>query len=86
VGAGPASARRLGRGGLAVTVTFEQAKPDGTPKTRGELEAVFERAELDSHAPLSAGIAALALINTLITIRTTREDLSGVDPIAAPAG
>jgi signal transduction histidine kinase len=27
-------------GGLAVTVTFEQAKPDGTPKTRGELEAV----------------------------------------------
>jgi EmrB/QacA subfamily drug resistance transporter len=35
---------------------------------------------------VSAGIAALALIITLITIRVTREDLSGVDPMAAPAG
>jgi hypothetical protein len=35
---------------------------------------------------VSAGIAALALVITLITIRVTREDLSGVDPMAAPAG
>ena len=33
---------------------------------------------------VSAGIMALALIVALIAIRVTREDLSGVDPMAAP--
>jgi len=34
---------------------------------------------------VSAGIAALALVIALMAIRVTREDLSGVDPMAAPA-
>ena len=50
--------------------------------------------QMDSHALaagfsngfiVSAGIAALALVIALIAIRVTREDLSGVDPMAAPA-
>jgi EmrB/QacA subfamily drug resistance transporter len=35
---------------------------------------------------LSAGIALLGLVITLIAIRVTREDLSGVNPMAAPTG
>jgi EmrB/QacA subfamily drug resistance transporter len=35
---------------------------------------------------LSAGIAFLGLVITLIAIRVTREDLSGVNPMAAPSG
>jgi hypothetical protein len=35
---------------------------------------------------VSAGIAVLALVSTLVAIRVTREDLAGVDPMAAPAG
>ncbi|HEY4464748.1 MAG TPA: MFS transporter [Streptosporangiaceae bacterium] len=35
---------------------------------------------------VAAGITALALIITLIAIRVTRDDLSGVDPMAAPVG
>jgi EmrB/QacA subfamily drug resistance transporter len=35
---------------------------------------------------LSAGIALLGLLITLIAIRVTREDLSGVNPMAAPSG
>ena len=34
---------------------------------------------------VAAGIMALALIITLVAIRVTREDLSGVNPMAAPA-
>jgi len=34
---------------------------------------------------VSAGIMLLALIITLVAIRVTREDLSGVNPMAAPA-
>jgi EmrB/QacA subfamily drug resistance transporter len=34
---------------------------------------------------VAAGIMLLALVITLIAIRVTREDLSGVDPMAAPA-
>jgi hypothetical protein len=34
---------------------------------------------------VAAGIMALALVITLVTIRVTREDLSGVNPMAAPA-
>ena len=34
---------------------------------------------------VAAGIMLLALIITLIAIRVTREDLSGVNPMAAPA-
>ena len=33
-----------------------------------------------------AAIGLLALIIALAAIRVTREDLSGVDPLAAPAG
>jgi EmrB/QacA subfamily drug resistance transporter len=33
---------------------------------------------------VAAGIMALALITTLVAIRVTREDLSGIDPMAAP--
>jgi hypothetical protein len=33
---------------------------------------------------VSAGIALLALIITLVTIRVKREDLAGVNPMAAP--
>ena len=33
---------------------------------------------------VAAGIMALALVITLVTIRVTREDLSGVNPMAAP--
>jgi len=33
---------------------------------------------------VSAGIALLALIITVVTIRVKREDLSGVNPMAAP--
>ena len=36
--------------------------------------------------PVSAAIGLLALIITLATIRVTRQDLSGVDPMAAPVG
>jgi EmrB/QacA subfamily drug resistance transporter len=35
---------------------------------------------------VSAGIAVLALIITLVAIRVTRKDLAGVDPMAAPVG
>jgi len=35
---------------------------------------------------VAAGIMALSLIITLAAIRVTRKDLSGVDPMAAPAG
>jgi hypothetical protein len=35
---------------------------------------------------VSAGIAVLALIITLVAIRVTRQDLAGVDPMAAPVG
>jgi EmrB/QacA subfamily drug resistance transporter len=35
---------------------------------------------------VSAGIAVLALVITLVAIRVTRKDLAGVDPMAAPAG
>ncbi len=35
---------------------------------------------------VSAGIAVLALIITLVAIRVTRKDLAGVDPLAAPVG
>jgi MFS family permease len=39
-----------------------------------------------SHGYLvSAGIALLALVITLATIRVTREDLAGVNPMSAPA-
>jgi hypothetical protein len=34
---------------------------------------------------VSAGIALLALIITLVAIRVKREDLAGVNPMAAPA-
>jgi hypothetical protein len=34
---------------------------------------------------VSAGIAVLALVITLVAIRVTRKDLAGVDPMAAPA-
>jgi len=34
---------------------------------------------------VAAGIMALALVITLVTIRVTREDLSGLNPMAAPA-
>jgi hypothetical protein len=34
---------------------------------------------------VSAGIMLLALIITLVTIRVTRQDLAGVNPMAAPA-
>jgi len=33
---------------------------------------------------VAAGIMAIALVITLVTIRVTREDLSGVNPMAAP--
>jgi EmrB/QacA subfamily drug resistance transporter len=35
---------------------------------------------------VSAGIGVLALVITLVAIRVTRQDLSGVDPMAAPVG
>jgi EmrB/QacA subfamily drug resistance transporter len=35
---------------------------------------------------VSAGIAVLALVITLVAIRVTRQDLAGVDPMAAPVG
>ena len=35
---------------------------------------------------VSAAISLLALIIALAAIRVTREDLSSVDPLAAPAG
>ena len=35
---------------------------------------------------VSAGIAVLALVITLVAIRVTRKDLAGVDPMAAPIG
>jgi len=35
---------------------------------------------------VSAGIAVLALVITLVAIRVTRKDLAGVDLMAAPAG
>ena len=35
---------------------------------------------------VSAGIAVLALVITLVAIRVTREDMAGVDPLAAPVG
>ena len=35
---------------------------------------------------VSAGIAVLALVITLVAIRVTRKDLAGVDPMAAPVG
>jgi EmrB/QacA subfamily drug resistance transporter len=35
---------------------------------------------------VSAGISVLALVITLVAIRVTRQDLAGVDPLAAPAG
>jgi len=34
---------------------------------------------------VSAGIAALGLLVTILTIRVTKEDLAGIDPMAAPA-
>jgi EmrB/QacA subfamily drug resistance transporter len=34
---------------------------------------------------VSAGIAVLALLITILAIRVTREDLAGIDPMAAPA-
>ena len=34
---------------------------------------------------VSAGIMLLALIIAVVAIRVTREDLSGVNPMAAPA-
>ncbi len=34
---------------------------------------------------VSAGIALLALLITILAIRVTREDLAGIDPMAAPA-
>ena len=34
---------------------------------------------------VSAGIMALALIITVVLIRVKREDLSGINPMAAPA-
>jgi hypothetical protein len=34
---------------------------------------------------VSAAISLLALVIALTAIRVTREDLSGVDPLAAPA-
>jgi EmrB/QacA subfamily drug resistance transporter len=35
---------------------------------------------------VAAGIMALALVITLVTIRVTRRDLAGLDPMAAPGG
>ena len=35
---------------------------------------------------VSAGIALLALVIALVMIRIKREDLAGIDPMAAPAG
>jgi predicted MFS family arabinose efflux permease len=35
---------------------------------------------------VSAGLAVLALVITLVAIRVTRKDLAGVDPMAAPVG
>jgi len=35
---------------------------------------------------VSAGIALLALVIALVMIRIKREDLAGVDPMAAPVG
>jgi EmrB/QacA subfamily drug resistance transporter len=60
----------------------------------GAKAAAFQKAMTD-HALatgfskgylVSAGIAALGLIITVVAIRVKREDLAGIDPMAAPVG
>jgi hypothetical protein len=66
----------------------------GTQHVTGAKAAALQKAMTD-HALatgfskgflVSAGIAVLALIITLVAIRVTRQDLAGVDPMAAPVG
>ena len=66
----------------------------GTQHVTGAKAAALQKAITD-HALatgfskgflVSAGIAVLALVITLVAIRVTRQDLAGVDPMAAPVG
>jgi predicted MFS family arabinose efflux permease len=65
------------------------AKAAGHPLTAAVQKQITDHALATgfSHGFLvSAAIGLLALIITLAAIRVTRQDLSGVDPMAAPAG
>ena len=50
------------------------------PKSRSAISVGFAKGY-----EVSAGIALLALIVTLIAIRVRRSDLAGINPVAAPA-
>ena len=51
----------------------------GDPRVRDFLAHGFSQGYV-----VSAGIMLLALVIALVAIRVTREDLSGVNPMAAP--
>ncbi len=78
----PLTDRRGGRGGEA-----RYGAPVRGPAGRAAMKAMTNHAYSVGFSKgylVSAGIALLALIITLVAIRVKREDLAGVNPMAAP--
>jgi EmrB/QacA subfamily drug resistance transporter len=67
--------------GHPLQVTAAQAKAAATGIYDHALSVGFSRG-----FEVSAGIMALALIVTIVMIRVTRQDLAGIDPMAASSG
>jgi hypothetical protein len=77
---------------VAATKAAVAAAKAGHPLTKAQAAAAKTQITHNAIAygfshgyVVSAGIALLALIVTIATIRVTRQDLAGVNPMAAPA-
>jgi len=76
---------RVRRGGQAAAVAA-RPPPLTRPSGRGEdADSPTTALPTGFACYLVSGIALLALIITVATIRVTRQDLAGVNPMAAPA-
>jgi hypothetical protein len=88
--AGASGHRRVERGGDNLrSQAAAAAKAGGHPLTAAIQKQIADHALATgfSHGYLvSAAIGLLALIITLAAIRVTRQDLVGVEPVAAPVG
>jgi EmrB/QacA subfamily drug resistance transporter len=74
------AASAAARSGAAAHLSKAQAAAAQTALTNHALAYGFSHGFV-----VSAGIGLLALVITLLTIRVKREDLAGIDPMAAPA-
>ena len=87
-----AAANNARSASVAAAKAAAVAAKAGHPLTKAQAAAA--KTQITNHALaygfshgylVSAGIALLALIITIATIRVTRQDLAGVNPMAAPA-